>query len=133
MAETFTNFLVRKTFSTSTSQIIVPRGNGASVAGVQGTRISGSTSQIHSIYVSMEHGSVSTTPENDAVYISLYINDVSNNKYYIGYNVPILPNSSFYIEKTITLLPQQTLNIEYTSLNKISKTINIVSSGVDIY
>ena len=133
MAETFTNFLVRKTFNTSTSQIIVPKANGTSVTDLQGTRVSGSTSQLHSIYISCEHSTNSTTPESDAVYVSLYINDSNNKNYYIGYNIPVLPNSSFYIEKTITLLPQQSLNIEYTSLNKSSKTLNIITSGVDIY
>lgn len=133
MAESFSNYLTKKSMSSGNTQIIIPPANGTSVNGVIGIRPLGATSQIHSIYVTKEQpgSTIITDVEGNGVYINLYIDD-NGSKYYLGHNICVLPYSSFYIEKTITLLSHQSLNIEYTSLNKTSNTLNVICSCVDI-
>ena len=133
MAESFSNFLSKRTYSSGNTQIIIPKANGQTQSNVVGTRPVGATSQIHSVYITKEQtgSEVIKDVESAGVYVNIYIDD-NGTKYYIGHNVCILPYSSFYIEKTITLLSQQTLNIEYTSLNKNQAAINCVCSCVDI-
>lgn len=139
MAEKFNNYLVSIPFSSSNRTItIVPQQGGSlpisgqTVNYANGSRTSGATSQIHSIYLTKaDQNSYSSNPENDGVNLSVSVYDTTNNKeYFIAKYIKILPNSSFYIEKTITLRPQDSIRLTYHG--STTTTIDAVCSGVDL-
>lgn len=142
MAEKFNNYLVSVPFSSSNrTVVIVPSAltnssslpiQGQSVNHANGSRTSGSTSQIHSIYLTKsDQNSYSANPENDGVNLSIGIYDTVNNKeYFLARYVKVLPNSSFYIEKTITLRPQDCIRLTYHGSTAVG--IDSVCSGVDL-
>lgn len=143
MAENFNNYLVSIPFTSSNKVVtIVPPCNtssdnslpmsGQTVNYANGSRTSGSTAQIHSIYLTKsDQNAYSTDPETDGVNLSIGIFDTVNNKeYFIAKFIKVLPNSSFYIEKTITLRPQDSIRLTYHG--SASTTIDAVCSGVDL-
>ena len=139
MAEKFNNYLVSIPFSSSNKivTIVPPHGVSLPISGqvvnqANGTRTSGSTSQIHSIYLTKsDQNSYSTNPENDGVDLSISIFDTVNNKeYFISKYIKVLPNSSFYIEKTITLRPQDSIRLTYHG--STSAGVDAICSGVDL-
>lgn len=133
MSEKFSSFLSSFNVSSSSANVIVPTATATTQSGVVGTRVSGSTTQLHSIYLTMEQATKSTDPIADGVFLSISVYDNATGKdYFIAHNVEVLPHSSFYIEKTITLQPNQSLRVLGTSLST-SKKIHTICSGIDIY
>lgn len=139
MAEKFNNYLVSIPFSSSNRTVVIVPQQGVSlpiqgqtVNHSNGSRTSGSTAQIHSIYLTKsDQNSYSANPENDGVNLSISIYDTVNNKeYFLARYVKVLPNSSFYIEKTITLRPQDCIRLTYHGSSAVG--IDAVCSGVDL-
>lgn len=144
MAEKFNNYLVSVTFSSSTKTVIIVPQQGTSftqlsqnVNSAKGSRTSGATSQIHSIYLTKSDvSSIVENPEDNAAVVSISVYDTTNSKeYFIAKGVYVLPNSSFYVEKTITLSPQDCIRLTYHG-NKagsfVNARIDAVCSGVDL-
>ena len=144
MAEKFNNYLVSVPFSSNNKSVtIIPQQGvsfpiqGQTVNYSIGTRTAGSTSQIHSIYLTKADVSeIIEKPEDNAAVVSISVYDTINGtEYFIAKAVYVLPNSSFYIEKTITLKPQDSIKLTYHG-NKAKQfpaiTIDAVCSGVDL-
>lgn len=143
MAEKFNNYLVSIPFSsTNKTVVIVPQQGGSlpasgTVTSATGSRTSGATSQIHSIYLTKSDVStIVSNPENNGSVVSISVYDTTNSKeYFIAKAVMVLPNSSFYVEKTITLRPQDCIRLTYHG-NKAGQfnnsSIDAICSGVDL-
>ncbi len=140
MAESFSNYLTNKSYSSGNTQVIIPKAND-NVPGGIGTRPANSITQVHSIYVCKEQTTKpdsQTDIETYGAYVNIYIIDANEQvetktKFYIAHNVNVLPFSAFYIEKTITLTQSQSLNIEYTTLNgSTTNKITTICSCVDL-
>ena len=142
MAEKFNNYLVSVPFSSDNTVVtLVPQQgvslpiDGQRVNNASGSRTSGATSQIHSIYLTKSsQDEYSEYPERDGVEVSISVYDTTTEstfkEYYIAKYVRILPNSSFYIEKTITLRPQDCIRLKYHGTASV--TVDAVCSGVDL-
>ena len=140
MAEKFNNYLVSIPFSSSNTVVtIIPHQglelpiSGDTVNSASGTRTSGATSQIHSIYLTKASQDTydDTNPEANGVKLSIEVYDTTNSKgYYIAKYINVLPNSSFYIEKTITLRGQDSIRLKYHGTTAV--TVDAVCSGVDL-
>lgn len=155
MAEKFNDYLTSVTYSSGKTIVIVPPATELNSLpyseqyAASGTRVVGSTCQLHSIYITMSDvDNFSHDPEDDAAIISLYIQNTvtnTNNIFYLAKNIKVLPNSSFYIEKTITLNTQECLKLVYHGVERkgedvtpgtidtsITHKIDTVCSSVDI-
>ena len=117
MAEKFNSYVTSIPFSNNLKGMVIVPQQGVSINSEYGygSRPSGSTSQVHSIYLTYSSpDSIMENPESMAPIVSISILDNSNGReYYIAKAVMILPNSSFYIEKSITLTTNESLKLTY--------------------
>lgn len=142
MAESFKNFSVKSAVTNRDSIVLVP---SSVTDGSITPRESGTSAQIHSIYLSMVASSrirgINRYNPSNFIAFDLCVETVGNasKKSHIVHDGRIVPGAPFFIEKNVTLEPDQKLVIycpgdayEYNSSDPSSDVLLNTNSSISI-